>query len=90
MAELSNNLAGQRFGRWTVIKRKGSKTYIGSDGKSTTFPLYLCRCDCGAECIVIAQNLKSGRSKSCGCLRDELVQERLKRKREGKNHAAVL
>ncbi len=70
-----NDLTGQRFGRWTVIKRSGSKMY-GEPGASTSFPLWLCRCDCGTEAIVMGENLKRGRSKSCGCLRDELARER--------------
>lgn len=70
-----NDLTGMRFGRWTVIRRCGSKTY-GKLGASRSFPLWLCRCDCGAECLVLGNNLKSGRSKSCGCLREDLLERR--------------
>ena len=76
-----NDLTGMRFGRWTVVKRCGSRTY-GEPGASSSFPLWLCRCDCGAEALVLGENLKSGRSKSCGCLRDELLQKRKDEKRK--------
>lgn len=73
------DLTGQRFGRWTVIKRAGSHV-CESYGCTTSFPLWLCRCDCGNEGIVIVENLKHGRSRSCGCLRDELARERGKKR----------
>ena len=74
------DLTGQRFGRWTVIKRVGSREY-DSDGYKTSFPMWLCRCDCGNEGRVIGENLKRGLSRSCGCLRDELLQERIEKRR---------
>lgn len=52
------DLSGQQFGQLTVIR------YIGS-GK------YLCKCLCGKETEVYVGNLKSGHTKSCGCLRGE-------------------
>lgn len=78
MRELKD-LSGQRFGRWTVIKRCGTKIY-GEVGACSTFPLWLCRCDCGTEAIVLGNNLKAGRTLSCGCLRDELARERRSKK----------
>jgi hypothetical protein len=33
---------------------------------------YLVRCDCGNEKWILAQNVKNGRSKSCGCMSSEL------------------
>lgn len=71
------DLTGQRFGRWTVLKRQGNKFY-GDRYGSTSFPIWLCRCDCGTEALVLGNNLKSGRTKSCGCLRDELARKRRK------------
>ena len=78
------DLTGQRFGRWTVIERAGSDRY-----RTAVVTLWLCRCDCGTEAIVRGQNLRSGRSLSCGCLRDERVAEAAKemhRKREEGKH----
>ena len=37
---------------------------------------FLCRCDCGSEKEVVVSNLKSGSSKSCGCLKAEKTGER--------------
>jgi hypothetical protein len=36
----------------------------------------LCRCDCGTEIVVRLDNLRSGATRSCGCLRQKIVAER--------------
>lgn len=56
------DLTGQKFGKLTVIKRSGS------DNHGAT---WLCLCECGNSIIVSSGNLKSGNTKSCGCLRQE-------------------
>ena len=33
--------------------------------------LWFCRCDCGNDCIVRGCRISSGRTKSCGCLREK-------------------
>lgn len=53
-----DNLAGQRFGKLTVIER------APNFGKNTA---WLCRCDCGEYRAVPAYRLKSGETTSCGC-----------------------
>jgi len=58
------DLAGQRFGRWTVVAFAGN---AGADRRSR----WLCRCNCGAERVVYSSSLLRGRSTSCGCLRNE-------------------
>ena len=55
------DLSGKRFGKLVVIKRVGSN----NQGNS----MWLCKCDCGKESIVNSQHLKSGQTKSCGCLK---------------------
>ena len=56
------DLTGQRFGRWLVLREAGVDKY----GKVQ----WLCKCDCGNECIVRQRNLLGARvTKSCGCLR---------------------
>lgn len=61
----SIDLTGQRFNRLTVIRR-------ADDGKR-----WLCRCDCGNETEVVGTHLKSGVTKSCGCLNREKLSQRL-------------
>lgn len=55
-----NNLTGQRFGRLVVIRR------VQNNEKGNT--VWCCRCDCGKEVDIVGYSLKSGKSKSCGCL----------------------
>jgi hypothetical protein len=62
-------LTGQRFGRLTVLARVAN----GKGGNAR----WLCRCNCGNEREILAGHLKSGDSRSCGCLQRELVSLRL-------------
>ena len=57
------DLTGQRFGRLVVVRREGAYAH-----DNRTNAKWLCRCDCGAEKVVIGMNLRSGNTKSCGCL----------------------
>lgn len=52
------DLAGRRFGCLTVLEKTSSKN------KHT---MWLCRCDCGTEKAVNADNLVRGLTRSCGC-----------------------
>lgn len=58
------DLTGKRFGRLMVIKRVGTKH---------NQCLWECLCDCGKSIDVIGHNLRIGCTKSCGCLRLELL-----------------
>jgi hypothetical protein len=53
------DLTGNRFGRLIAVSRAKS----GSDGAR-----WNCLCDCGRECVVRASKLRSGHTRSCGCL----------------------
>ena len=77
------DLTGKRFGRLTVIGRADDysvKSEYSFDRKIT----WRCLCDCGVECVVIGANLKRGATRSCGCLRRDLLLERAARKRQAK------
>lgn len=50
---------GTKFHKWTFV-RPGESGYR-----------WLCVCACGTEREVVAQDLRSGRSKSCGCSRNK-------------------
>jgi hypothetical protein len=56
------NLVGRRFYHLIV-------THQGPHGGR--FPRWFCRCDCGKETLVFASALRTGNTKSCGCLRGE-------------------
>lgn len=57
------NLAGQTFGRLTVSDTSEIR------GRRRTY--WLCKCTCGNSKWVIADALKNGATRSCGCLNDE-------------------
>ena len=62
------DLTGQRYGRLVAIERAPNK------GRRT---MWKCKCDCGNEVIVRAENLKSGNTISCGCYASEQIIKRL-------------
>lgn len=64
---------GKKYGRLTVVDR--TEDYIADGHK---FMQVLCKCDCGNEIIVLIENLKQGKVKSCGCFNSELVTNRNK------------
>ena len=39
-------------------------------------PAVLCRCDCGAETVVVKSSLKNGTTKSCGCIKNKVTSDR--------------
>ena len=59
----SQDLAGEIFGRLTVIKPVGKNKFNKI--------INLCICSCGKFTIVASNSLKYGKSSSCGCYRKE-------------------
>ncbi|MEK4148955.1 hypothetical protein NST02_17990 [Robertmurraya sp. FSL W8-0741] len=62
------NLVGKTFGKLTVINKSDNNKF----GKTT----WLCKCSCGSEKVIIGSALKNGITKSCGCLKREVLTER--------------
>lgn len=60
------NLSGRRFGRLLVLKRTNQPGRVR----------YHCTCDCGTDVVVSADKLRSGKTRSCGCLRKEIASKR--------------
>lgn len=60
---------GHKYHRLTVLKRV--------PGKRKDMTYWLCRCDCGTEKVINANNLtrKTAPTQSCGCLWKERMQE---------------
>jgi len=54
-----------KHGRLTVI------SHAGKDHRNKH--LWLCLCECGNEKVVVSDNLSSGKSNSCGCLKAEFL-----------------
>ena len=72
-------MTGQRFGMLTALFKTDSHITKGGNSLAT----WHCRCDCGNEIDVLAGNLYSGNTQSCGCtsrsrgemLVDEILKE---------------
>jgi 5-methylcytosine-specific restriction endonuclease McrA len=64
------DITGQRFNRWVVLYKNGR-----AKNRET---LWHCKCDCGKESDVGSYQLVKGKSKSCGCLSNEIKGRRAK------------
>lgn len=53
------DIAGKTFGEWTVLEKAGNARKGAA--------LWICRCSCGTERVVVGGDLRSGKSASCGC-----------------------
>jgi len=62
MGRVAVDLAGQKFGRLIPLERDREH--------------WVCACDCGALKRIATVSIKSGRSRSCGCLNSEVVRHR--------------
>ena len=60
---------GRRFHRLTVLEYAGKRAGMHR---------WKCRCDCGNETVVGQTLLQSGKTKSCGCLQEQIIIENLK------------
>ena len=71
---------GNRYGRLTVIGFAG----VGAEKRA----LWRCRCDCGRETVLPGNNLRSGNTKSCGCLNIDMSTKRIVKlnTKHGKTH----
>lgn len=63
------DFVGRRFGKLEVI---------AYEGKRNGMHRWRCQCDCGNETVVGQSLLQSGKTKSCGCLQNEIIRENLK------------
>ncbi len=64
----AENLAGQKFNRLTVVSRTKNHNNRTS---------WNCVCECGNKSVVSSDCLKSGDTKSCGCIKSPPTLERL-------------
>jgi hypothetical protein len=82
------DLTGQRFGRLVVEADTGER--------KKGYVLWKCKCDCGGTTVLDGWRLKSGMTKSCGCLHSEVARKRCKTMNEkphgithGKTHTRL-
>ena len=64
------DLIGVRFERLEVIAHAGINRWRQH--------LWLCRCDCGKEKVVVGKSLTDGKTRSCGCLPKEIARAKAK------------
>ena len=58
------DLTGKTFGNWNVLR------WVRSERGGS---VYECVCKCGTKRIIFRSNLISGKTKSCGCAKSEII-----------------
>ena len=71
---------GDKYNRLTVIGQVPKPSpYLTAKGR-----WYLCECECGKQATVEEYKIKTGKTKSCGCLRSEKSSERMKERNKNR------
>lgn len=63
------DITGKRFGSLTVLFR------VQNDKQGNSY--WLCKCDCSNDFVVRGTSLRSGHTTSCGCMKKEIISEKL-------------
>lgn len=74
------DITGQKFNRLLVIQKIDYKEHNYNTDEGSR---WLCQCDCGGLTEVRGTDLRSGRIKSCGCLRNEAAMVNIKKMQKG-------
>lgn len=78
---------GEKYGRLTVIKYSHRIKHEYEDSKRNFYDYYyLCKCDCGNVGTFVGNRLKSGNTKSCGCICHENLLRRNTKHRLSRTH----
>ena len=67
---MSHEIIGRKNGRLTIIGILPKSERIGSVSAKKREQV-LCECECGNTTVICLSNFVSGRTKSCGCLRQD-------------------
>ena len=62
------DLTGQKYGKLTILKKSEQRT---SGGRIQ----WECECECGNKILATGDHLRSGHTKSCGCLQKQIARE---------------
>ena len=68
----NKNLINQKFGKLTVIEFNAKITK-----NKRTRQYWLCKCECGNYKIIEQDHLISGHTRSCGCLKKEIIRNKI-------------
>lgn len=68
------DLVGDRYGKLLVVAFAG----IAAHRSKRSMRSWLCQCDCGKTTTVVGQDLRQGRTSSCGCNRRKSLDPSLK------------
>lgn len=77
MLRKREDLTGEKFGKLTVIHTSGKR--------HGTNVLWTCLCDCGTPKNIRGTDLKSGHTKSCGCLNKDSLRNNQRNLKHGGN-----
>lgn len=62
------SVLGKKYGKLTVIEFRPSIRKVSATGRPRSTRVVYCVCDCGNKTEALINHLKSGNTRSCGCL----------------------
>ena len=74
-----NDLSNQKFGRLLVLEFDKEYTIKKQQELGNKNSWWKCQCDCGNIIYVNSSSLKSGHTRSCGCLQKDKAKESIKK-----------
>ena len=74
----AKDLTGQQFGRLTAIERVRPYSL-----QAAHYVWWRCKCECGQVVTIMANSLQNGLTRSCGCLRREMMRKNGRRRSKG-------
>ena len=72
------DMTGRDYGRLHVLYR-AEQDKLSTDNR----PMWVCKCACGNTTVVLGANLRTGMTRSCGCLRREIAAQSGRRRKAG-------
>lgn len=81
------DITGKKFNRLTVIRKMDIEEYDYDTNEGSRWE---CRCDCGNITYVRGTDIRLGRIRSCGCLRDEMAKYNLSKKSPSKGEQKII
>lgn len=85
MVQVKENLIGKRF--WRLVVTRQAEDYIRPNGIHEA--RWYCDCDCGNKDVIIngsALKSKTKPTKSCGCIKTEIIKEASKNNKKGNKY----
>lgn len=71
----NESVIGEKFNKLTILSLAKSKAYHDKSGRLSTRARVTCSCECGSVKEFFLSSVRTGKSKSCGCLQRTIARK---------------